>query len=511
MNQTDAKPLIGQEIPRIIHFSIPTALPLGNGDCIAAVKRLHPDWEIKLWKDPLDPAGFRLAHLWQSTTSQEHLSDLIRLEVVHRYGGFYINNNFDFHKSLEPFRSNSFVICSEDGEVLTNAFFGATRSNPILELLISQLQKLADLPSDTTPRLSTGPAFLARLLHWKSEITVVPRELFYPYLWNEQPIRPSVAGIATHLWEGTCAKSATKKKSLRQVLKNTAKPLARKLAKRIENISGSSAIYAMTEEVMIRTPHGYNIIASGRDLSVTPHLAKDGFYERDDELFIKSIVKGGDWCVDVGANIGVFSLLFASLVGPFGRVFAFEPNPITIKYLQRSVISNWFHDRLRVNCAAVGSSNGTETIYFSQDRLGDSVVGASTEHQKRSHDYAGLAIEAANVELVSLDQFFPEWSILTCLKVDAEGHEPEVLRGAQRLFDEGRVSCLIIECLQELGVEYFDDLTCELRRLNKIGYVCGFSNSDGEFVSQSLDQFIQAQSQRNLIFIHASYLDRLKN
>ena len=78
------------------------------------------------------------------------------------------------------------------------------------------------------------------------------------------------------------------------------------------------------------------------------------------------------------------------------------------------------------------------------------------------------------------------------------------------MFDEGLVSCLIIECLQELGVEYFDDLTCELRRLNAIGYVCGFSNSDEEFVSQSLDQFIQTLAQRNLIFIHAGYFDRLK-
>ena len=346
MNDTVAKSLIKQEIPRIIHFSIPTAMSGDDGDCIAAVKRLHPDWEIKVWKDPLDPAGFRLAHLWQSTASEDDVSDLIRLEVVHRDGGFYVNNNFDFHKSLEPLRSNSFVICSEDGEVLTNAFFGATKSNPILELLILQLEKLADLPSDTMPRISAGSAFFARLLHWNSEITVVPRELFYPYHWDEHPIRPSVAGIATYLWKGTCTENNVKTKNLRQALKNTAKPFAKKLAKRIADINESSAIYAMTEEVMIATPHGYNIVASGRDLSITPHLAKDGFYEHDDEVFIRSIVKGGDWCVDVGANIGVFSMLFASLVGPFGRVFAFEPNPVTIKYLQRSVILNWFHDRL---------------------------------------------------------------------------------------------------------------------------------------------------------------------
>ncbi len=491
-------------IPQIIHFSLPGKPDHDAERRIQKARELHTGWEIRIWRDPLDPELFRLSHLWQTVNSGAQLADLIRIEVVYQSGGFYFDSDFNFHRSLEPLRHNSFVIAScGDGTFLANAFFGATSHHAALEELILDLSRLERLPKEIPPNESTGPYFFAQWLRWRDDVTVIPRELIYPYNWNEAPKAASSAAFATHLWSG----SWLKKKQSPSVYQATRANLIRTLDKAADRLlsryGAKKGAYSMDSDLMVQTAHGHKIVASGSDISITPTLALTGYYERSDELFVKQLVKGGDWCIDVGANIGVFSLLFAACVGPFGRVFAFEPNTAARKYLEKSAVLNWMHDRIRISDLAVGSECGTGPITFSAESLGGATLFAQSPLQSRARRYAGLATETHDVGKTRLDTFFPDWAVFSCVKIDVEGHEPEVLKGCRRLFEEKRINCLIIECLPELGREYFSSLVGELRHIALLGYNTGVASQEGGFIPVPFERLIHSLQPRNWIFIQA--------
>jgi FkbM family methyltransferase len=151
-----------------------------------------------------------------------------------------------------------------------------------------------------------------------------------------------------------------------------------------------------------------------------------GAYERDLVGLLKSALKPGMTVVDVGANIGYFSAIAAGLVGGEGSVHAFEPTPQCFARLQRNLASfRWS----RAYPSAVGDTTGMATIHYNERELGwGSLLGDED-----------LTL-AVNVELISLD----DWSLregirsLHFIKVDAEGGEYRVLRGAARILHDFR-------------------------------------------------------------------------
>src|SRR5262245_45247481 len=128
-------------IPQTIHFTIPQTPSDDQLKNIEIARQLHPGWNIVVWQDPIDGSNFRLAKYWPKVNSGAQLADLIRLEVVYQQGGFYLDSDFTLQKSLEPLRNYEFVIASEDGHFLTNAFFGAAPQSPALARLIDSLDQ----------------------------------------------------------------------------------------------------------------------------------------------------------------------------------------------------------------------------------------------------------------------------------------------------------------------------------------------------------------------------------
>src|SRR5438094_750470 len=86
--------------------------------------------------------------------------------------------------------------------------------------------------------------------------------------------------------------------------------------------------------------------------------------------FIESLVHPGDVAVDVGANIGYHTLIFARAVGERGRVFAYEPDPDNFRLLRRNVELNGYRN-VRPFQAAVSDRSGTLTLYLSRDNPAD--------------------------------------------------------------------------------------------------------------------------------------------
>ena len=143
-----------------------------------------------------------------------------------------------------------------------------------------------------------------------------------------------------------------------------------------------------------------------------------GSYEHDKRLAVEKGVKSGDVFYDIGANVGYFSLLAAKLSAPDGKVVAFEPLPRNIAFIQRHIALNKLQQRIMVIEAAVSDHSGT--AFFDPD------ISTSKGH---------IAQEGQlEVQLVCIDELVSEGRIPLpdVMKIDVEGAEAEVLRGAMQ-------------------------------------------------------------------------------
>ena len=133
--------------------------------------------------------------------------------------------------------------------------------------------------------------------------------------------------------------------------------------------------YLGDHTLLMQTIFGHAMYLDSRDISLTPHLLRQGCWEPDVTRFFLRIVKPGMRVVEVGANVGYYTLLACSLVGPTGRVTAFEANPAAVTLTRRSLLVNGFRDRativeMAVPTRLVRSSstnwiNAKETAVFS--------------------------------------------------------------------------------------------------------------------------------------------------
>jgi FkbM family methyltransferase len=143
-------------------------------------------------------------------------------------------------------------------------------------------------------------------------------------------------------------------------------------------------------------------------------------------------LKPGDIAVDAGAHIGFFTVQMADVVGPTGRIYAFEPVPANADLLRRSILENRFEDRVEFRCAAVGAATGSATLTYPRETLntgGAYMLGEGTS--------ALPGHETSTVDVVALDQLCVRRPV-GLIKMDVEGAEPLVLRGAATLLTEDR-------------------------------------------------------------------------
>jgi len=130
---------------------------------------------------------------------------------------------------------------------------------------------------------------------------------------------------------------------------------------------------------------------------------------------------------DLGANIGLFSLLAARLVSPTGRVISFEPDPDTAARLERNIARNGY-ENMTVVQAGVSSTTEKRSFRVADASSPDHGVGRFTEEEADGKNIL--------VECVALDDFVRNAPAPDAIKCDVEGAEIEVLRGAKNVLRE---------------------------------------------------------------------------
>jgi len=144
-------------------------------------------------------------------------------------------------------------------------------------------------------------------------------------------------------------------------------------------------------------------------------LKDRGIYEPWETGIVHRDLKPGDVFVDIGAHIGYYSVMASDIVGPSGRVFAFEPEPENFKTLSANIegLSNITARRI-----ALSSKRGTGTLHLSGSNSGDHSLNPSENRPG-----------CATVSISTLDDELPAHTRVSFIKIDTQGHEPEVLAG----------------------------------------------------------------------------------
>jgi FkbM family methyltransferase len=189
-----------------------------------------------------------------------------------------------------------------------------------------------------------------------------------------------------------------------------------------------------------------------------------GHYEQDEIRFVRHVLKAGDSAIDVGAHIGFFAMQMAALVGASGRVYAFEPLDANADLLERSIVENAFGERLLFRRAAVGAAPGTATLTFPLETLNSG--GAYLLRDGTDPLTGNQRRDVPVVALDALDMRRP----VRLIKMDVEGAEPQVIRGAARLLTEDRP--LILSELHPIQLQRASGVTADefLAQLGALGY-----------------------------------------
>ena len=143
--------------------------------------------------------------------------------------------------------------------------------------------------------------------------------------------------------------------------------------------------------------------------------------------------------LDVGANVGTYSTKIKRAF-PAASVYAFEPHPITFSHLSQEAIR---HGYVAIN-AACGEKAGSATLYDYNHQPGSSHASMYPEVLEQLHRQS---VSGISVNVVSLTDFVREQAVehINLLKIDTEGHEYSVLKGARPLLRDGRIDMIHFE------------------------------------------------------------------
>ena len=167
------------------------------------------------------------------------------------------------------------------------------------------------------------------------------------------------------------------------------------------------------------------------DLSDTfvSRVCMGGTYEPDETAFVRAHLKEGDTFLDVGANIGWFTTLAAQLVGPSGRVHAFEPRNETRSLLERSISDGGWGDRVSLHDVIVTERSGSARLVW--NKTGHNPGGTRVLPDGRPVNERMVLQEASSIALDDME-FANRVSLI---KMDIEGSEGLALRGARRTIE----------------------------------------------------------------------------
>ena len=235
-------------------------------------------------------------------------------------------------------------------------------------------------------------------------------------------------------------------------------------------------------------------------------------HEKNTTDLFKNIIKNGDVVVDLGANIGYFTLLSARLVEPKGRIFSFEPEPKNYNYLKKNIeLNNYNHAQPFQK--AVSDKNGTTKLFICDYDTGHHTINKQDGIQAYSRGRI-VKERSIDIETVALDNFLKErTNRVDVIKMDVEGAEMLALSGMDRVLKDNKDIKMIVEffplliekmgsdpkefirrLIQDYGFsiyiipEDYAALTSDMKKLNSIQDVMSYRKNEEDHINLFLQR-----------------------
>jgi FkbM family methyltransferase len=191
-------------------------------------------------------------------------------------------------------------------------------------------------------------------------------------------------------------------------------------------------VYLGNDQVLCRVLGRPKMFLSARDLGFSCHVMLDGYWEIWLTLFFARAVTPGMTVMDIGANLGYYTVLLGNAVGPSGHVIAIEPVPQTAALLKKTIALNGMEGWVRlITAAAVGPQTSAVEMYV-------------PENEPKNAAIIGTPIEGAiQVPAVSVDELTRGLSRLDLVKIDAEGAEMLIIDGMRETIKRLRPNLLL--------------------------------------------------------------------
>jgi FkbM family methyltransferase len=189
------------------------------------------------------------------------------------------------------------------------------------------------------------------------------------------------------------------------------------------------------ETVLVRMVDCY-LLAPRSDVKLLALLAESGGVggvEPGTTALLRRLLAPGMTAVDLGAHIGMLTMVMARAVGDKGKVVACEPSPVTFPLLQRSIALNGLHATVIPHQVAAGAKNGVAEFNLSEVSGHSTLLFADADYPH--------ATRTVEVKVRPLDKLIETKAPVHVIKMDVEGYEIEALRGMKRvLLDNPQVA-----------------------------------------------------------------------
>ena len=178
-----------------------------------------------------------------------------------------------------------------------------------------------------------------------------------------------------------------------------------------------------------------------RDVTIAQRLYLGHEFEPELQRFLCELDLSGACALDIGANIGLHTVMLGKLVGTSGQVFAFEPEEHNSELLRRNLRLNAL-DNVVLSRSVVSDRAGTCSIGLNPINFGD----------HRVSDLAPEGWQTQKAQMVTIDGSFQHLpaNIIRLIKIDVQGHEISVLRGMKRTLDRNPDAVIVIEVQPDL-------------------------------------------------------------
>lgn len=171
-----------------------------------------------------------------------------------------------------------------------------------------------------------------------------------------------------------------------------------------------------------------------KDPTISARMYADHVWEANQTRIFERMLRPGDGVLDVGANIGYYSVIAGQKTGPAGKVFALEPDPSNLQVLRRNIELNGLQTVVEILPFAAGERDETRTLYGSREHdTSDRTLFSSGDIARVAHE-----VQTINTESYLRAHFPRDYESIRIVKMDIEGFEPYAITGLKELMQRSQ-------------------------------------------------------------------------